>query len=241
VGKVALITGASGGIGQAIVARMEREGASLVLSGRRSIESWPAGVRYLPGEITDEQYARGLVDEAVRSFGRLDILVNAHGIDFHSDLESTDLDDVRQVLSVNLVACASTMKHAIPAMRAAGRGSIVNVASRLGQVAIPGQAIYSASKGGLIMLSKGAAIDLGRAGIRVNVVAPGITDTEMIGAWVRDQPDPQAFRARLEGSIPLGRLATPDEIATVVAFVASDEASHMTGAVIAVDGGYTAA
>jgi NAD(P)-dependent dehydrogenase (short-subunit alcohol dehydrogenase family) len=145
------------------------------------------------------------------------------------------------VLEVNVLGVLATMKHVLPVMLAHGGGSIVNIASRLGLVAIPGQAVYSASKGAVIMLSRGAAIDYGRRGVRVNVVAPGITRTKMISDWAEAQPDAAAFQTRLESSIPMGRMAFPEEIAAAVALLASDEASHITGAVLAVDGGYTAA
>lgn len=240
-GKVALVTGATGGIGSAIVEAFAAEGAALVLGGTRSETSVPDGAVYVPGDVTDDVHAARLVEAAMRHHGRLDVLVNAHGMDFHSDIATTSLELAKRVLEVNVVGVLATMKHAVPAMTASGGGSIVNLSSRLGQVAIPGQAVYSASKGAVIMLSKGAAIDLARSGIRVNVVAPGITATNMIDAWVEDQPDPAAFRSRLEESIPMGRMATPQEIAAAVLFLASDEASHVTGAVLPVDGGYTAA
>ncbi len=241
-GKVALVTGATGGIGKTIARLFWSEGARMVLAGTRPAPTdIPDGARYMAGDVSDEAYVDRLVTAASEEFGRLDILVNAHGSDFHSDIASTSLADAARILEVNLLGVLATMKHAIPRMLDSGGGSIVNVASRLGQVAIPGQAVYSASKGGLIMLSKGAAIDYGRRGIRVNVVAPGMTATEMIDAWVRAQPDPTGFRRGLEESIPLGRLATPMEVASAVLFLASDEASHITGAVLPVDGGYTAA
>jgi NAD(P)-dependent dehydrogenase (short-subunit alcohol dehydrogenase family) len=213
-----------------------------VLSGARaSAEGLPRDCEYLAGDVRDERYVHRLVDHAVRRFGSVDVLVNAHGVDFHSDIESTELTQASVVMEVNLMSVLALMKHVIPVMKARHAGSIVNVASRLGQVAIPGQAVYSASKGGLIMLSRGAAIDHARSGIRVNVVAPGITSTAMIDDWVRSQPGPEAFRRALEESIPMGRLALPREVATATLFLASDESSYVTGAVLPVDGGYTAA
>jgi NAD(P)-dependent dehydrogenase (short-subunit alcohol dehydrogenase family) len=240
-GKVAIVTGATGGIGASIVDVFAAEGAKLVLGGTRVETTVPDGATYLHGDVSDEGYAARLVDTAIRDHGRLDVLVNSHGLDFHSDIESTPIKGARRVLEVNVLGVLSTMKYAVRAMQANGGGSVVNLSSRLGQVAIPGQAVYSASKGAVIMLSRGAAIDLARSGIRVNVVAPGITATNMIDAWVQDQPDPAGFRARLEDSIPMGRMATPREIALAVLFLASDDASHVTGVVLPVDGGYTAA
>lgn len=240
--KVAVVTGATGGIGGAIVAAFAREGARLVCSGTRS--TWaglPTAARYLAGDVRDEAYARRLIGESIDTFGRLDILVNAHGVEFDSDLTQTSLEDAARVIDINLLGAFATMKHAIPAMLSAGGGSIVNIGSRLGLVAIPLQAVYSASKGGLIMLSRGAAIDYALQNIRVNVVAPGLTATERFAARANSKPDPDAYRRQREATIPIGRLVTPEEVAGAVVYLASDEASGVTGAVLLVDGGYTAA
>lgn len=240
-GKVALITGATGGIGAAIVRLFAAEGAQMALSGTRpEFADLPPNAVYLAGDITDEAYIQQLVQLAVDRFGRLDILVNAHGIDYHSDIPDTPLPDAEKVMKVNLLGALATIKHSVPAMIQTGSGSIVNIASRLGQVAIPTQAIYSASKGGLIMLSRGAAIDCAPYNIRVNCVAPGITATSMISDWVNTQADPKAFQAHITSAIPLKRMASPEEVALPVLFLASDEASYITGATLPVDGGYTA-
>jgi NAD(P)-dependent dehydrogenase (short-subunit alcohol dehydrogenase family) len=240
-GKAALVTGSTGGIGRAVVRLFADEGASQVLAGGRpAFDGLPRRAVYRAGDITHEPYVRGLVDTAAKRFGRLDILVNAHGIDYHSDLTATDLAEAERILRVNLLGAFLTMKWAIPLLARSGGGSVVNIASRLGLVAVPGQAVYSASKGGLIMLTRGAAIDHASANIRVNCVAPGMTATTMIESWVDSQPDPAGFRHELIASIPLGRLATPEEIAAAILFLASHEASYVTGVVLPVDGGYTA-
>jgi NAD(P)-dependent dehydrogenase (short-subunit alcohol dehydrogenase family) len=122
-----------------------------------------------------------------------------------------------------------------------GGGSIVNLTSRLGHVGLPGSTVYGASKGALHALTRGAAVELAPAGIRVNAVAPGLTETPMVRTWIDDQPEPGEFRARHEQAIPLGRFATPDEVAAAVLYLASDESASATGTSIAVDGGYTAA
>lgn len=241
-GKVALLTGATGGIGRAIAAAFHEAGAKQVLTARSaSPEGLPAGARYLAGDVLDESFVRRLVTTARDEFGRLDILVNCHGRQFDSTLETTDLKDASDVLETNVTGAFVTMKHAIPAMLASGGGSIVNIASRLGMVGIAGQTIYSASKGGLILLSKGAAIEYAARGIRVNVVAPGLTMTPTIAASWAKRPDPAAYQKLRESTIPMQRLARPEEVAAAVVFMASDEASYITGAVLPVDGGYTAA
>lgn len=241
-GRVALVTGATGGIGRAIARAFAAEGARMLLTGRKTEPGdIPGGAHYLAGDLLEEAFVEGLMARAQAAFGRLDILVNCHGLQYDSDLPTTDVREAKAVLDTNIVAPLLTMKYAIPLMLEGGGGSIVNIASRLGIVGIADQAVYSASKGALIMLSKGAAIDFARRGIRVNVVAPGLTATEGIEAGFRRRPDPEAYRRQRESTIPMGRLATPDEVACAVVFLASNDASYITGAVIPVDGGYTAA
>ena len=241
-GRVAVVTGASGGIGRAIVQAFEEAGARQVLTGRSEApEGLPDGARYLAGDVLDESFVERLIETAHGEYGRLDVLVNCHGRQFDSDLETTDVRDASAVLETNVTGAFITMKHAIPLMLASGGGSIVNIASRLGIVGIAGQAIYSASKGGLILLSKGAAIEYADRGIRVNVVAPGLTLTPTIEAAFGRRPDPEAYTRQRASTIPMKRLARPAEIAAAVVFLASDAASYITGAVLPVDGGYTAA
>jgi NAD(P)-dependent dehydrogenase (short-subunit alcohol dehydrogenase family) len=171
--------------------------------------------------------------------GHLDVLVNNAGIDFTSDLLETSIEDVRRVLDVNFIGVFTMLAEAARAMRGRG-GSIVNVTSRTASIGIPTMSIYAASKGALLSLTRGAAVDLAQYGIRVNAVAPGLTETPMMRAWVESQSDPSVFRVRLAADIPQGRFASPGDVAAAILFLASDESGHITGASLPVDGGFTA-
>jgi NAD(P)-dependent dehydrogenase (short-subunit alcohol dehydrogenase family) len=189
--------------------------------------------------VTDPSTAR-LAVEAAQRFGPLDILVNNAGVDFTSELLETDVDDVRRILEINFIGAFLMLTEASRAMRGKG-GSIVNVSSRTATVGVPTMTVYGASKGALNSLSRGAAVELAPLGIRVNVVAPGLTETSMVETWINTQPDPATFKRNVVSTIPQQRLGTPEDVAQAILYLASDEAAHVTGALIAIDGGYTAA
>ena len=233
-----LVTGASSGIGEAVSSHLRREGARLVLTGRRErLDSLQPGELYVSGDLSNEAFVEGLADQAAESLGTVDVVVLNHGLQISSPL--TEIDDAKNVLHSNLLSAFLVMKHFAPLMPPAG-GSFVCVSSRLGMVGKPEEVMYSAAKGGLIMLAKGAAIEWATRNIRVNVVAPGLTATPTIEASIQRRPDPKAYRHERETQIPLQRLATPEEIADAVLFLASSESSYITGAILPVDGGYTA-
>lgn len=236
----ALITGASSGIGQAVASRFRREGARLLLTGRRE---QPGTVQpddlYVPGDLNDEAFVETLADRAADHLGAVEVVVLCNGLQVSSPLVEMDYRDAELVLHSNLLSAFLVMKHFAPLMPAAG-GSMVCVSSRLGMVGKPEEVMYSAAKGGLIMLARGAAIEWAPRNIRVNVVAPGLTATPVIEASFQRRPDPEAYRRQREASIPLQRLATPEEVADAVLFLASRESTYITGAVLPVDGGYTA-
>ncbi|MFC9336100.1 SDR family NAD(P)-dependent oxidoreductase [Arthrobacter sp. NPDC057009] len=238
--STAVITGASSGIGEAVSSRFRREGARLLLTGRRErLDTAQPGDLYVPGDLNDEAFVEGLARQAAETFGTVDIVVLNHGLQVSGPLTEMAYEDAKNVIGSNLLSAFLMMKHFAPLMPATG-GSFVLVSSRLGMVGKPGEVLYSAAKGGLIMLAKGAAIEWASRNIRVNVVAPGLTVTPVIEASFQRRPDPEAYRREREGQIPLQRLATPEEIADAILFMASPESSYITGAVLPVDGGYTA-
>jgi NAD(P)-dependent dehydrogenase (short-subunit alcohol dehydrogenase family) len=251
-GKVAIITGATSGIGLVTARRFAAEGASLVVCGRdqaaaAKLVSELSGVSdpdgrgraaAVTGDVSDPGTAARAVAAALK-FGPLDILVNNAGMDFTSDIYETTVQDVRRVMEVNFTGAFLMLQAAARAMRGRG-GSIVNVTSRTATIGVPTMAVYGASKGALASLTRGAAIDVARDGIRVNAVAPGFTETPLLRDWLDAQPDPSAVRARTAAQIPQGRFGTPDDVAAAILYLASDESAHVTGATLAVDGGYTA-
>ncbi len=237
-----LITGASSGIGEAVVERFRAAGARVFLTGRRAEppSSLRDGERYLAGDLGDESFVERLVAEAVAELGPLDTVVAVHGMQAEGPLTEMALDQASQMLDANVLSVFAVLKHAVPAMREGG-GQIVLVSSRLGIVGIPGQVLYTAAKGGLIMLGKGAAIELAPRNIRVNVAAPGLTETPVIEASFQRRDDPEAYRAERAATIPMRRLARPEEVAEAIFFLGSPASSYITGAVLPIDGGYTAA
>jgi NAD(P)-dependent dehydrogenase (short-subunit alcohol dehydrogenase family) len=248
-GKVAVVTGATEGIGAAISRTFVDEGARVVAVARRPGSGAELVARlggdhamFVAGDVGDPETADRAVSTALERFGALDVLVNNAALDLSGvPLFETTREQAREIFEVNvfgafwmLLACARVMADR-------GGGSIVNLTSRLGLVGLPGSAWYGASKGALHMLTRGAAVEWARLGIRVNSVAPGLTETPMIKVWVEAQDDPVAFRASREETIPQGRFASPEEVAQAVVYLASDESPSVTGASISIDGGYTAA
>jgi NAD(P)-dependent dehydrogenase (short-subunit alcohol dehydrogenase family) len=236
----ALVTGANSGIGEAVSARFRREGARLLLTGRRErLDSAEPDDVYVAGDLNEEAFVADLARRSAEVFGSVDVVVVNHGLQVSGALTEMSGEDARRVLDSNLLSAFLVMKHFAPLMPATG-GSFVLVGSRLGMVGKPNEVLYSAAKGGLIMLAKGAAIEWAPRNIRVNVVAPGLTATPVIEASIQCSADPEAYRREREAQIPLQRLATPEEVADAVLFLASSESSYVTGAVLPVDGGYTA-
>lgn len=246
-GKTAIVTGASMGIGRAIARRLHSEGAALVLvsrgtdAGERFAEELGERAHFLAGSVTDPEVADRAV-EATAELGGVDVLVNNAGLDLTQDLLDTDEQDARRIFETNLFGTLWMLRRVARELSERGRGgSIVNVTSRLASVGVPKMVVYGASKGAVLALTRGAAVELAPMGIRVNAVAPGMTATPMFNAYLAGQTDGEAAQRLVTGAIPQGRLAEPEDIAAAVAYLAADESAHITGASIPLDGGYTAA
>ena len=245
-GKVALVTGGNAGIGEAIAKAFVREGAAMVITGRRKNEldrvveeigQQNGRCIAVTGSVTDEAHARAAVDQAIRRFGALDILVNNAGIgEFGRRIHELDDETWARVLDVNLTGVFRMTRAAVSEMLKRGRGSIVNISSIASLVGIPTLPAYAASKGALDALTRAIAIDYAKDGIRCNVVNPGLIATPMAAPLMAnpDQLDP------ILSHYPIRRPGKPEEVANMVLYLASDEAAWVTGGTFAIDGGMTA-
>ena len=247
--KVALITGAGSGIGREAALLFANEGASVVVAdvadegGRETvsaIEKAGGRARFVHADVSSSNDVRGMVETAEKTFGKLNVLFNNAGIfpDADGSVVETDEDVWDLVLRVNLKGVFLGCKYGIPALLRAGGGSIVNTASFVALMgAATPQIAYTASKGGVLSLTREVAIEFAKRGIRVNAICPGPVDTPLLEELFRDP----ARRARRMVHIPFGRLAKPGEVARAALFLASDESSYMTGQALVVDGGADAA
>ena len=243
---VVLITGALTGIGRAAAVIFAQEGANVVVSGRRDkegkdlvaeLQALGAEAIFVRTDVRKDEDVRALVDLTVKRFGRLDIAVNNAGTEGLRGLVTEQTaESYADTFDTNVLGVLLSMKHELRAMLPQGSGSIVNVSSAYGSIGAAGASVYVASKHAVEGMTKSAALEVAGTGVRVNVVAPGTTDTGMLTRFTNTDKN----KAALVATVPFKRLGTPEEIAHVIAFVASANASYMTGASIPVDGGMLA-
>jgi NAD(P)-dependent dehydrogenase (short-subunit alcohol dehydrogenase family) len=243
---VVLLTGALSGIGRAAALAFAREDYRVVVSGRRDdagealvreLRDLGADAEYVRADVRDEEDVRRLVDRTIERFGRLDVAVNSAGTEGKpGPVSEQTADSIAATLDANLVGTVLSLKHELRVMQAQGSGSIVNISSTMGHKAAGGASIYTASKHAVEGLTKSAALEAAAFGVRVNAVAPGPTETGMLDRFTGSAERKTA----LISTVPLKRVGTPDEIANAIVFLASDQASYITGQVLSVDGGKSA-
>ncbi len=235
-GKRALVTGAGGGIGQAIIARLQKEGAT-VAAADRHLDGVEAAVK-LPGDLTDASYCDRLPSAAAEALGGLDILINNAGLMRRGPITAATDEDYRLSMAVNVEAPFRLCRAAIPIMAGAGGGAVVNVGSCWGVHPGPDHLVYCVAKAALASMTQCLGRDHAHQGVRVNAVCPNEVDTPMLRTgFAKRGFDPDDAIAELDATVPLGRIAQPEDIADVIAFLASDEARYMCGALVEVNGG----
>ncbi len=242
-GKVAIVTGGNAGIGEAIAKAFTREGASVVITGRRQgeldrvindIEKDQGKALAVAGSVTDESHVEETVRRTVQQFGRLDILVNNAGVgDFGKRLHEIDDATWAQVLDVNLTGVFRMTRAVLPYMLEQRKGAIINISSVASLLGLPTLPVYAASKGAIDAVSRALAVDYAKDGIRCNVVNPGLIDTPMAAPLMSN---PEQLNPILS-HYPIRRVGKPEEVANMVLYLASDEAAWVTGGTFAIDGG----
>ena len=245
-GKRAIVTGAGAGIGRAIVLRLAGEGARVALAdvdeeAAKNVASEIAGETLARRtDVTRAEEVEALVSSVVEGWGGLDVMVNNAGVGVAATAVDTTEEDYDRVMDVCVRGTLLGMKYAIPTIRDSGGGSVINMSSVAALVGITDRAVYSAAKGAILSLTRAAAIDHVEEGVRVNCIAPGTVDTPWVSRITSGYDDPEQARANMQARQPHKRFVTPEEIAAMAAYLASDESASCIGACMIVDGGVTA-
>jgi NAD(P)-dependent dehydrogenase (short-subunit alcohol dehydrogenase family) len=245
-GKIAIITGAGTGIGRAIALSLAQEGAKITLVGRRKdhilavARETGGSPLVVTADVSKKHDIDRVVEETATHFGGLNVLVNNAGVLHIGTAEQITEDQWDETFNLNVRGLWLLSRAVLPHMRKAGGGSIINVASVLGINGARNRASYAASKGAVVLLTKCMAIDHGQEKIRVNTICPSFVETDLTAAVLKNAEDPQAVRRERTAVHPIGRLGTPEDIAGMAVYLASEESSWVTGAALAVDGGYLA-
>lgn len=238
--KVAVVTGAGQGIGKAIAEKLAAEGAMVVVTdideatAKETAAGLGNGSVGIRADVTDRDSVNAMVDQVVAELGRVDVLVNNAGWDKAEPFVESEPETWDRVIGINLYGVLNTSRKVLPLMIEQGHGTVVNLGSDAGRVGSSGEAVYSAAKGGVIAFTKATAREVARNGVTVNCVCPGPTDTALFASMGGEK-----LRDALARAIPLRRLGQPEDIAGVVAFLASDEAAFVTGQTVSVSGGLT--
>lgn len=238
--RTAIVTGAGSGIGRAIASLLIEEGATVV-AGDLDPAGAPEGCLRVEADVSDPRDVEALVERAIGESGTIDALFNNAGIGSTNDAVACSVDEWDRLFAVNARGVFLGIKAVLPHMLAAGSGAIVNTASVAGLIGLRDRFAYSASKGAVLALTRQVAVQYAGTGVRCNALAPGTVDTEWVGRLLDEADDPVTARNALIARQPVGRLGTPREIAQAAAYLASDDAAFITGSVLVIDGGLTAA
>jgi meso-butanediol dehydrogenase/(S,S)-butanediol dehydrogenase/diacetyl reductase len=239
-GKTAFVTGGTGGIGSAICERFAREGAQVIAADLATSAELPERVEFIAYDVTDENVCRNTFNELAARWDKLDILVNAAGIEIEKTIEDTTLEEWNRIFAINVTGMFLTSKYALPLVRKSTTASIINFGSYDGYIADPGLAAYCATKGAVHALTRAMACDHGPEGIRVNAICPGYVDTPMLQSFFGESGDIESLKKAVRDVHPIRTYGTPEDIANLVNWLASDEARYASGQLWVLDGGLSA-
>ena len=239
-GRIAVVTGGCGGIGKAVCQRFHAEGAVVYATDVASFDFSESNIHVLHHDVGSEEDAKAVMAHVAAEHGRLDVLVNAAGVEIEKTIEETTLDEWNRSFSVNVNGTFLTSKHALPLMRKAGAGSIINFGSYDGFIADPSLAVYCATKGAVHALTRAMACDHGPEGIRVNAVCPGYVNTPMLQSFFGESGDIESLKQAVRDVHPIRSYGEPEDIANLVNWLAGDEARYASGQLWVIDGGLSA-
>ncbi len=246
-GKVAIITGSSKGIGQGCARVFAKEGAAVVVVSRtgapglamaKEIQGKGGKAIYVQTDVSQSEQVQNMIKRTIEEFGRLDILINNAGYHISKNVEETSEEEWDFIINTNLKSVFLCSKYAIPHLRKT-KGCIINMSSMVGLVGQSNAGAYSATKGGIVAMTKGMALDFAKDGIRVNCICPGWIRTPLVDDWFSQQPDEQKSREYINSVHPLGRIGTIEECGRIALFLATEDSFFMTGSILTVDGGVT--
>ena len=240
-GKTAFVTGGTGGIGKAICERFAKEGAEVIAADlQKTAAGQEGGITFVQYDVTSEEIVISTFDQLAKDWDKLDILVNAAGIEIEKTIEETSLEEWNRIFAINVTGMFLTSKYALPLLRKSTGASVINFGSYDGYIADPGLAAYCATKGAVHALTKAMACDHGPEGIRVNAICPGYVDTPMLQSFFGESGDIESLKKAVRDVHPMRTYGQPEDIANLVNWLASDEARYASGQLWVIDGGLSA-